>query len=692
MKSTHPDVSNLTGRRAGPPDFRGFGGVAEGTLRRMCRLSAVAALLAASLPAVAAAQVNIRAISVASDTDAVAGAPMEIVAVFQSDGAQAAPSFRWRAFLTLAGSLDGALPIATLGPTTLSSDQPEVVTVSPALPNGLSGHFTLALVADHDDSVAETNEYDNIAIASGSIHVRAEAPDLSVQTVSANAAERRADEALDVDFTLDNTGELDALVTVGAYLSRDPVITPSDLLLGTTDLSVSAGQSAAGSIAGLVPTGTQVGDYHVGVVVDPAGLVTEISETNNGGEAGRLNVYEDTLALTTETVPNGTLTIDYHLLLQAAGGDGHYEFLVLDGALPDGLTLSREGELSGTPSRTGPFEFTIQVRSRGLMDERSFSVEVVSTFQPLRIVTDEVQDGFHHLPYQQILVAGGGEPPYTFRLTPEAGALPPGLDLSTSGVISGIPTTLGHYSFGITVEDRLGARDSVLYETQVVPKANVLILNTEQPVGVVGQPMDYELHVTGGVPPFIWEAASSPPPGLSVTEDGHISGVPERVGTWPVRVRVTDGTRQGVQDTALFQVRVEDDEAFRIVATQLPSGLVRSRYEAVITADGGTPPYTWSLGPGESLPDGFFLSQGDGETHSTDAAVIVGRAFRPLVHGFSVVVEDALGRQRTLPYALVIESGNTSFETGCTCAAPRAETGMYGLFLLAGALFFRRRR
>lgn len=659
----------------------------------MHRLSAVVVLMAASLPAAAAAQqVNIRAISVAADPQAVSGTPLEIVAVLQSDGTQVAPPFRWRAFLTLAGSLEGAQPLATFGPTGLASDQPEVVTVSPVLPAGVSGHFTVAIVADHADTILETNEYDNIAVASAPVHIRAQAADLTAGLASVSATERRADEALDVDFTVENIGELDATVTAGAYLSRDPVVTPSDLLLGTTDVTVSAGQSAAASIAGIVPSGTQVGDWYVGVVVDPAGLVTEISETNNGAGAGRVNVFEDTLSLVTESIPDGTLTIDYHLLIQAAGGDGHYDFVVSSGELPDGLTLSADGELSGTPSRTGTFDFTVEVRSRGLDDAQAFSVEVHSTFQPLRIVTETVETGFHHIPYQQILVAGGGEAPYTFRLTPDSGALPAGLDLSTAGVISGIPTTLGHSSFGITVEDRLGARDSVLFEMEVVPKANVLILDTEDPVGVVGQQMDYQLHVTGGVAPFIWEAASTPPPGLSVTEDGRISGVPSQVGTWPLRVRVTDGTRSGVRDTALFQVRVEDDSSFRIVATKLPHGLVRSRYEAVLTADGGAPPYTWSLGPGDALPDGFFLEQGDGEVHSANAAVIVGRAFRPTVHGFSVVVEDSLGRQRTLPYALVIESGNTSFETGCTCATNRTTSGLFGLFLLVGALVLLRRR
>ncbi len=654
------------------------------------RASLVAGLLTL-FPASAWAQVNVRALSVVADPTVIAGQSIGLVVSFQSDGVQPMPAFRWRPYLTLGGALDTAIPLAMVGPITLGDQQPHVYTVTRPIPANVSGRFTVAIVADFDDVIVESNEYDNLAIASATTHVVAEAPDLVITAGNASATSLTAGANLDVGFTIQNRGQLDASVTVGAYLSRNPVVTPSDLLLGTADVTVPAGGSLGGSIPGVVPPDAHVGDYTVGVIADPAGLITEADETNNLFEAGRVNLFEDTIALDTESLPGGTLTIDYHVQLAASGGDGHYAYRLTAGALPEGLTLDTGGTLSGTPTRTGAFDFEIEVESRGLTASRAFSVEIVSTFQPLRIVTDSVDGGFHRYPYQQVLVAGGGEPPYHWRLTEGGGIIPPGLDLSTSGVISGIPSQLGHFSFGVTVSDRLGAIDSLLYEVEIVPLATVLILTTEQPVGEAGQPFDYTIQAIGGVPPYRWQAASTPPPGLSVTEDGHIAGTAEQFGVWPLRVRVTDSTTDGASDTALFQVDIRDTSDFHIVTESLPTGLVRSLLELPLEADGGTPPYQWSLGPGESLPDGFFLAQGDGTDYPTDTALIVGRAFRPLVHGFSLIVEDARGRTRQRPYAIVIEAGSGSLSSGCTCTG-RPDFGAAGLVLgLLGVLIWRRR-
>jgi hypothetical protein len=649
-------------------------------------------------PLSAFAQVNVRALSVGPEASGVAGQSIDIVASFISDDAQPMPAFRWRPYLTVGGVLDGAIPLGVVGPITLSGSAPQVFTVSRVLPANVSGHFTVAIVADFDGVVNESNEYDNIAIASGTTHVIGQSADLDLVNASANQTERRASEPISVSFAIRNVGELNASVTVGAYLSNDAVISPSDLLLGTTSVNVAAGGSVNGSISGAVPADAAVGDYTIGLIADPDGLVTERDEANNILGAARLNVFEDALALDTETLPEGTLTIPYHVQLDSSGGDGNYAYAVVAGSLPNGLTLDASGTLQGTPVRTGTFEFEIEVTSRGLSDRRAYRVEVVSTFQPLRIATESIGDGFHRYPYQQVLVAGGGEAPYMWRLADGTGALPPGLDLSTSGVISGIPDQLGHFSFGVVVEDRLGAIDMFLYEVDIVPLATVLIQATENPSGFVGQALDYELQAVGGIPPYRWQAASTPPPGLTVTEDGRLAGTPEQVGVWPLRVRVTDSTTNGVSDTALFQVEIQDDGALVVLTETLPPGLVRSKFEVAIEVEGGDAPYTWTLGPGESLPDGFFLNE---------QGVIIGRAFRPMVHGFSVVVEDARGRSQQVPYAIVIESGNGSLgDGGCVCvgsgfAASRPESSGFAwpqpssglaLLLLGLVLIARRKR
>jgi Putative Ig domain/Squalene-hopene cyclase C-terminal domain len=55
--------------------------------------------------------------------------------------------------------------------------------------------------------------------------------------------------------------------------------------------------------------------------------------------------------------------------------------------------------------------------------------------------------------YSANLTASGGNPPYSWSLAPGAGTLPPGLTLSGSGEISGIPTTSGTSTFVVVVTD-----------------------------------------------------------------------------------------------------------------------------------------------------------------------------------------------------------------------------------------------
>ena len=56
--------------------------------------------------------------------------------------------------------------------------------------------------------------------------------------------------------------------------------------------------------------------------------------------------------------------------------------------------------------------------------------------------------------YSHAFPAGSGDPPYTFSIV--AGSLPPGLSLDPlTGIASGVPTTMGTFSFTVQVEDSM---------------------------------------------------------------------------------------------------------------------------------------------------------------------------------------------------------------------------------------------
>ncbi|HLI63998.1 MAG TPA: putative Ig domain-containing protein, partial [Terriglobales bacterium] len=51
----------------------------------------------------------------------------------------------------------------------------------------------------------------------------------------------------------------------------------------------------------------------------------------------------------------------YQQSLQASGGKPPYTWSISAGSLPPGLSLSAAGVISGTPTTTGKFPFTVQV-------------------------------------------------------------------------------------------------------------------------------------------------------------------------------------------------------------------------------------------------------------------------------------------------------------------------------------------
>ena len=67
------------------------------------------------------------------------------------------------------------------------------------------------------------------------------------------------------------------------------------------------------------------------------------------------------LTITTTSLPAANVGISYSQQMTATGGVSPYTWSVATGSLPAGLTLSSGGLISGTPTASGSFTFTIQV-------------------------------------------------------------------------------------------------------------------------------------------------------------------------------------------------------------------------------------------------------------------------------------------------------------------------------------------
>ncbi len=134
------------------------------------------------------------------------------------------------------------------------------------------------------------------------------------------------------------------------------------------------------SLLGTLPTGlsfsgatlsgtpTQTGSFPINVTATDANGCT-------GSRAYTLVINCPAITVNPATLPNGFVGTNYGTqTLSATGGVGGYTFNVSAGALPNGITLSG-AVLSGTPTATGTFNFTIQATdSNGCTGTRSYTV------------------------------------------------------------------------------------------------------------------------------------------------------------------------------------------------------------------------------------------------------------------------------------------------------------------------------
>ncbi|MCZ6491031.1 MAG: Ig domain-containing protein, partial [Acidobacteria bacterium] len=123
------------------------------------------------------------------------------------------------------------------------------------------------------------------------------------------------------------------------------------------------------------------------------------------------------------------------------------------GTLPPGLSMISSGLISGTPTATGSFSFGVSGTDvQG--QTSSGTVSIFIDFNPV-ITTSSLPSGEVNKPYSVTLSVVGAELPL-IGWSIISGSLPPGLTLSSStGTISGTPSTVGIFTFVVGVTDRV---------------------------------------------------------------------------------------------------------------------------------------------------------------------------------------------------------------------------------------------
>lgn len=205
---------------------------------------------------------------------------------------------------------------------------------------------------------------------------------------------------------------------------------------------------------------------------------------------------------------------------------------------------------------------SVKIIATSLADTTKSNSGSVTIVAPPSITTSSLANATAGIAYTVALQATGGVAPYNWTIT--TGALPPGLDLSPDGMISGTPSAGGKFSFTTQVADAgnppLTATANFSITAVVLP---VTITTTTLLNGTIDTAYKQSVQVKGGIPPYTWSITSGTLPSWATLNPftGTISGIPGSTGAANFSVQAVDSETPTLNDTQTFTLTVVAESA-----------------------------------------------------------------------------------------------------------------------------------
>ena len=279
--------------------------------------------------------------------------------------------------------------------------------------------------------------------------------------------------------------------------------------------------------------------------------------------------------------------------------------------------------------------------------------------------------------YEFEFVADEGCPPYRFSYL--NGTVPPGLQITTAGKLTGTPTQAGTFNFWVALNDNGGPQNpACIYagvrsegEFTMIVLPDLAVKTTSLPNATPGRPYSVQLEFTNPEAgwPVVWDITQgSMPTGVRLTESGLIAGTPIGPDTKTFVVRAREPFRRYGERELTLRVG-----AALQGSSALNPGEVGLRYGGSIIASGGVSPLTYSIASG-ALPSGLTLNLSTGAVRGVPRAE---GTFSP-----TFAVTDSGGQRITVPANLQIAAQLTittarvpAARVGAPYRAPLASSG-----------------
>jgi large repetitive protein len=262
-------------------------------------------------------------------------------------------------------------------------------------------------------------------------------------------------------------------------------------------------------------------------------------------------------------------------------------------------------------------------------------------------------------PYNIQLLAHDGCDDYLWEIV--NGAVPPGLHMSDTGQVTGIPTQASQTMPWMIVHDRTAAQGGPSWcggdnhsERQFVftTEPGLDIQDQSVPGGTIGQAYSKQLTVwsvtainpvQGSPTSATWSIASgSLPAGVTLSSSGLLSGTPTAEGAYTFVVQATGGGGTTDTETETLTVRQPLALTSNVASAKAEVG---QPFSGAQSATGGSGTFTWSVSSG-ALPAGLKLGT-DGTVSGSPS--LAGR------YSFTLTVTDSEQRTKSVNVSLVVK-------------------------------------
>jgi len=328
----------------------------------------------------------------------------------------------------------------------------------------------------------------------------------------------------------------------------------------------------------------------------------------------------DTLTFNTHQIYGMTTQESYTLNLLAKGGLPPYTFNIIAGSLPEGITLSQVGQISGVPQIWGHTNITVQVTdSIGGVEYKDYEIHV---YDPLTLLQEKQVDGMIGQSLTIELPVTGGNGNYLWSI--DSDLLPDGLTVDNAIQsltatetqpfrLTGTLNQAVNKTITLFVTDSEGRKSFCNLTFNIVSVLEFITLAL--PDALKNTPYSESIPVKGGIAPYTFTCKGLQSNLTYNYQTGLISGSSIVIGYDNINIQVTDSTQPESQTINMTMGLRTQSNLTILTNSVLPKCMHGENLDPIILkAGGGQPPYTWSS---EDLPEGIYLNPSNGTLSGT---------------------------------------------------------------------------